>query len=127
METSTLDGADSADDSGSSQPYTQLRGIPKARISLSCTQDLKFFSTCPLEMGEQLIMDQMLMQYYDFIAFGENGRVLQDISFRNFKDLWKKTLSSPILKKSSHSLRRFGRGKTRLLFFPLLPLFSSSD
>ncbi|KAJ3691886.1 hypothetical protein LUZ61_000021 [Rhynchospora tenuis] len=32
METSALDGADSAEDSGSSQPYTQLRGIPNTQL-----------------------------------------------------------------------------------------------
>lgn len=55
METSPLDGADSADDSGSSQPYTQLRGIPKAHTSLSLSHSFNF---------------TVFNAYYNFISFG---------------------------------------------------------
>lgn len=102
------DGADSADDLGSSQPYpSTLPGIPKVLSSkasgLLC---LLMFDG----LSVKLILSSMI-GFYCYISFRE----VPDSCFSACKGQWKRILSSHILKKLYLLARNSNTGVIRYL------------
>lgn len=106
MDRTPGDGADSAEDSGSSQPYpSTLPGIPKAIITLFAVNYTLFmlflFTNRELNLLGQCYVSFLVVKpsFAEFRVL-DSCRAVQDSCFRNCRDRWRRIPSSPILRRS---------------------------